>query len=600
MNIKFKPTARIKDRFIQIFIAGMLGIIITFYYKLEFSSYPYHNYKIAVNLFKKHDAELNETLVLTRFGIIRQYDAIVASLAGLYSTVDLLKQDLKTTPNIELSKQLSILGSYLTKKDKMVTEFKRLNPVLINATHDFSTILADIIDAETQADIVERFSIKNYNPEHAEFLNKLNMLFKDMLTYTSTPTDTLYKSLTELVKTIKQNSLKVDQIDLVIKYAEIILSYNTKIMEIGRNLLLLPILEEVDKLYDLYDNSYREYSKKLNHYQYLFYILSILLLVIVHFAFKRLQNIVQALDESNQKLEQRVLQRTQDLATKNKVLNKTMDDLHEAQDQLIVQEKMASVGMLTTGIAHEIKNPLNFINNFSEMSTELASELKINLEKEKNHLAENSYSLLHDLSNDLEANCQKIQDYGKRADNIINSMLMHSKESSAQKEIIDIHHLLNSAIDLAIYSYKTQNPKFTVQIDKIFDPHLTQVLAAPPALSQTIVSILTNACWALDEKLKLSLQMPFKPIIRITTSQKDDFAILQFFDNGIGIPEKNIMKIFEPFFTTQPTGLGHTGLGLSICYDIITKQHKGELSVISTQGESTEFTIKIPINSEKK
>lgn len=598
MNIKLKMTPRVKDRLIQLFIIGILGIILTFYYKIELSPYPYSNYKIAVTLFKKHDAELNESLVLTRFGIIKQYDSIVVSLAGLYSTLELLKQDLKITPNAVLSKQLSELEAYLAKKDRMVTEFKRLNPILINATHDFSSVLADIIDAETQADIVERFSIKNYNPEHYEFLNKLNTLFKDMLTYTSTPTDTLYNSLTELIKTIKQNPLKVDKVDLAVKYAETILSYNTKIMEVGRNLLLFPILEEVDKLDNTYDISNLDYSHTINHYQYIFYILSILLLVIVHFAFKRLQNMVQALDENNQQLEHRVLQRTKDLANKNDVLNKTMQDLHDAQDQLIVQEKMASVGMLTTGIAHEIKNPLNFINNFSEMSTELASDLKISLEKEKDQLAEDTYLVLHDLSTDLESNCQKIQDYGKRADNIINSMLMHSKESSAQKEMVSINNLINRAVDLAIYSHKTLNPKFKVQIDKILDPKLTKVLAAPPALNQAIVSILNNACWALDEKLRLSPQISFTPLIRITTYQKDDFVILKFFDNGIGIPEKNLMKIFEPFFTTKPTGLGHTGLGLSICYDIITKQHKGELSVISTVGESTEFTIKIPVNAE--
>ncbi len=598
--MKINLTSHIKDKLIQLFIGAIIVLMLILYYKLELTPFPYHNYKIAVSLFKKYDAELNETLVLTRFGIIRQYDAIVASLEGLYSTLDLLKQDLQGTPNAVLSKQLAITQSYLNKKDSMVTEFKRLNPVLINATHDFSTILVDIIDTETQADIVERFSIKNYNPEHSEFLTKLNLLFKDMLTYTSTPTDTLYKSLTELVKTIKQNPLKVDQIDLVIQYAETILSYKPKIMELGRTLLLFPISEEIDKLYNLYETVYLESNNQKNYYQYFFYALSILLLGIVHFAFKRLQNIVQALDESNQKLEQRVLQRTKDLASKNEVLNKTMEHLHEAQDQLIVQEKMASVGMLTTGIAHEIKNPLNFINNFSEMSTELALELKTSLEKEKKQLSQDSYALLYELSNDLEANCQKIHDYGKRADNIINSMLMHSKESSAEKERIDIYHLLNSATDLAIYSYKTNNPQFNAKIEKIFHSQLTQILGAPPALSQTIVSILSNACWALDEKAKLSLPTPFSPLIRITTSEKDGFAIIKFFDNGIGIPEKNIMKIFEPFFTTQPTGLGHTGLGLSIAYDIITKQHKGELSVVSIFGQSTEFTIKIPITSEKK
>lgn len=587
---------RIKDRFIQIFIASMLGIILIAYYHIELSSYPYYNYKMADTLFKKHDAELNESIVLTRFGIMKQYDSVVESVVGLKSTLALLEANLKTTPNPELSKKLQNVKEKLHEKEKLITEFERLNPVVINATHDFSNIMSQIIESETQADIVERFSIQNYNPDHYEFLNKLNTLFKNMLIYTSTPNDELYRSLSDLITTIKNDPIKVNNVDLALKYAETILSYSSRLIKIDSAILLFPILEELNKLTTAYDESYETYSKRVNLYQYAFYILSILLLIIVHFAFKRLQNIVQALDESNQLLEQRVAQRTQDLATKNEDLNKAMANLHDAQDQLIVQEKMASIGMLTTGIAHEIKNPLNFINNFSELSSSLSSDLKTTLEKEKSNIPENIYLDLYDMSSDLESNCSKIKQYGTRADNIVNSMLMHSKESSAQKEMAKIHPLIDNAADLAIHSYKTQNATFQVQLEKEYDSSLDKVFAAPPALSQVFVSILNNACWAVQEKLKSDPQ--FNPIIYIKTQKKDQVAILTFSDNGIGIPEKNILKIFEPFFTTRPTGFGNTGLGLSIAYDIITKQHKGEFSVTSTPGKHTEFTIKIPINPQ--
>lgn len=603
-----KFTYRTKDRLIRTFILGMLGVLIFAYYQIEISKYPYANYKVAVALFKKHDAELNEAVILVRAGILTdyvQYDGVISALAGLYDVVDMFKKSLEQHPNVKLATQLSKLEKMLNEEDRLITEFNRLNPILSNATHDFSVLMVDIIESATQTNIVEQFSIRDYNPEHYEFINKINELFRNVLIYTGgTQNEALYLPLiVTLLESIKNNPLKsgFPKLDLAIKYAETILDSQQKITAVFKKLLSISTITELDKLATSYGKLEAISKTKANLYRYVFYVLSVLLLTIIHFAFKRLQNVVHQLDETNQQLEQRVIQRTQDLANKNEDLNKAVIELHETQDQLIIQEKMASVGMLTTGIAHEIKNPLNFINNFSELSNSLSLEFKTLLEKEKSHISEPVYTELYELSSDIESNCKKIKEYGTRADNIVNSMLLHSKESSIQKEKTKIRPLIENAVKLAIHNYKTQNPSFDVSLKMDFDPHLTYILASPSSLSQAFVFILSNACWALDEKLKLEKlksKTSFSPLIRITTQKKEDNIILTFFDNGIGIPEKNLTKVFEPFFTTRPTGFGNIGLGLSICYDIITKQHKGTFSVASTEGDYTEFTITLSITQQ--
>jgi len=261
-----------------------------------------------------------------------------------------------------------------------------------------------------------------------------------------------------------------------------------------------------------------------------------------------------------------------------------------------MQEKMASVGMLTTGLAHEIKNPLNFVNNFSDISIELADELNQALNENKDKLPPEAMDYLTEILTDLKTNCAKIHDHGIRADNIVKNMLEHSQGSSVTKEILNIHDLLEENIHLTYESYKANHEGFEAALDTVFAPQVPKMLVSPQTLSQAFQAILNNSFYAVQEK-KLKGGIPgYEPKISISSEIADNYLVIRFRDNGSGIPKENYRKIFEPFYTTKPTGRGNTGLGLSICYDMIVKQHKGDIAVQSVVGEYSEFIVKLPIN----
>ena len=274
-------------------------------------------------------------------------------------------------------------------------------------------------------------------------------------------------------------------------------------------------------------------------------------------------------------------------------LNQTVVSLKKTQTQLIQAEKMASLGELTAGIAHEIQNPLNFVNNFSEVSVELAGELKESLSslnfngKEK----ESIYQVI----DDLIQNQEKINFHGKRADAIVKGMLMHSRTSSGQKEPTDINVLADEYLRLSYHGLRAKDKTFNANFKTDFDPDVQKINVIPQDIGRVILNLFTNAFYSVTEKKK-QLNGGFEPTVLVTTKMLNDKVELRVKDNGIGIPQKLLDKIYQPFFTTKPGGQG-TGLGLSLSYDIITKGHGGQISVDTKEGEFAEFIIRLPVQT---
>ena len=268
------------------------------------------------------------------------------------------------------------------------------------------------------------------------------------------------------------------------------------------------------------------------------------------------------------------------LQQKEKV-ESTLQELKATQSQLIQSEKMASLGELTAGIAHEIQNPLNFVNNFSEVNTELIDELQQELKEGKIDDA-----IL--ISNDIKDNEQKINHHGKRADAIVKGMLQHSRSSSGIKEPTDINALCDEYLRLTYHGLRAKNKSFNATIKTDFDESIGNVNVVPQDIGRVILNLLTNAFYAVNEKKEQQIE-GYDPTVFISTKKTGDKVFIAVKDNGNGIPQKALDKIFQPFFTTKPTGQG-TGLGLSLSYDIV-KAHGGELKVETNEGQGTEFII---------
>ena len=268
-------------------------------------------------------------------------------------------------------------------------------------------------------------------------------------------------------------------------------------------------------------------------------------------------------------------------------IEKTLVDLKKTQAQLVQSEKMASLGELTAGIAHEIQNPLNFVNNFSEVSNELIEELKIKNEKLKIEDEE-----INELLNDIAQNLEKINHHGKRADGIVKGMLQHSRTSSGQKEPTDINVLAEEYLRLAYHGLRAKDKSFNAKFETEFDPTIDKIDLVQQDIGRVILNLINNAFYAVDEK-KRQAQNGYEPMVTINTKKLDDTIEIAVKDNGNGIPKKVLDKIFQPFFTTKPTGQG-TGLGLSLAYDII-KTHGGELKVDTEEGKGANFIISIPL-----
>lgn len=295
------------------------------------------------------------------------------------------------------------------------------------------------------------------------------------------------------------------------------------------------------------------------------------------------------IEAKKQELEYQVAERTAELRKQKESLEEALEELKTTQNQLIQAEKMASLGELTAGIAHEIQNPLNFVNNFSEVSVELCQELQEELDKEdfdKTYIAE--------ILNDISQNQQKITHHGQRAASIVRGMLQHSRASNGQKELTDINALADEYLRLSYHGLRAKDKTFNADFKTNLDPNLPKIEIIPQDFGRVLLNIINNAFYAVQQKAKKGIE-GYKPTVTVTTKlNPQEDLIVMITDNGGGMPENIKTKIFQPFFTTKPTGQG-TGLGLSLSYDIITKGHAGTLEVESTEGEGTKFIITLPL-----
>ncbi|HEX6893368.1 MAG TPA: ATP-binding protein, partial [Chryseolinea sp.] len=265
-------------------------------------------------------------------------------------------------------------------------------------------------------------------------------------------------------------------------------------------------------------------------------------------------------------------------------VDKTLADLKLTQNQLVQAEKMASLGELTAGIAHEIQNPLNFVNNFSEVSNELIDEMVEEVNK-------GNFDEAKAIALDVKKNLDKINHHGKRADGIVKNMLQHSQSGSGQKELTDINRLCDEYVRLSYHGLRAKDKSFNAKIETFFAPDLEKINVIPQEIGRVVLNLVNNAFYAANEK-KNNVS-GFEPKISITTKKRGDKIEISVSDNGTGISQKMLDKIFQPFFTTKPTGQG-TGLGLSLSYDIV-KVHGGELKVETKEGEGSKFEVHLPL-----
>jgi signal transduction histidine kinase len=291
----------------------------------------------------------------------------------------------------------------------------------------------------------------------------------------------------------------------------------------------------------------------------------------------------------NKELEQQVYERTREL-------NQSLEELKSTQSQLIQSEKMASLGELTAGIAHEIQNPLNFVNNFSDVNKELLIEIK-------NEINNGNLEEANLIVDDVIGNEEKINHHGRRAADIIKGMLQHSRTSTGQKEPTDINALADEYLRLAYHGLRAKDKSFNADFKTEFDESLPKINVIPQDIGRVLLNLINNAFYAVDKKANENIE-DYKPLVVVET-RLESFPLggtggqevkISVKDNGPGIPQNIVDKIFQPFFTTKPTGSG-TGLGLSLSYDIV-KAHGGELRVETKEGEGSEFTIQLPVLNE--
>jgi signal transduction histidine kinase len=335
------------------------------------------------------------------------------------------------------------------------------------------------------------------------------------------------------------------------------------------------------------------YSLVFLYYSGLFLSFPLSLLVYVALRFREIirevrqnaKQVVQLSDEKKQQAvnQQKILQ--EEVNRQTAELRNTLDDLKSTQSQLIQSEKMASLGELTAGIAHEIQNPLNFVNNFSEVSNELLDEMKTELTNDNKDDA-------MAIADDIKQNLEKILHHGKRADGIVKGMLQHSRSSSGVKEPSDINVLADEYLRLSYHGLRARDKSFNATMKTDFDDSVGKINIIPQEIGRVILNLINNAFYAVNERQKTE-GLGYEPTVTVSTRRLQDRIQISVKDNGSGIPDSIKEKIFQPFFTTKPTGQG-TGLGLSLAYDIV-KAHGGEIKVETKQGEGSGFAIQLPV-----
>jgi len=268
-------------------------------------------------------------------------------------------------------------------------------------------------------------------------------------------------------------------------------------------------------------------------------------------------------------------------------------DLRRAQDRLIQSEKMASLGQLTAGIAHEIKNPLNFVNNFAGLSVELLDELKETAAPAVAALDEDTRAEIDEIVQMLTGNLEKIAEHGRRADGIVKSMLEHSRGVSGERREVDLNTLVDEALNLAYHGARAQDASFNITLERDLDPAIAPIELAPQEMTRVFLNLFGNGFYAATKRARGNGGATYRPTLQVSTRDLGEAVEIRVRDNGTGIAPEIRDQLFQPFFTTKPTGEG-TGLGLSISWDIVTQQHGGSIEVDSEPGEFTEFTIRLP------
>jgi signal transduction histidine kinase len=268
-------------------------------------------------------------------------------------------------------------------------------------------------------------------------------------------------------------------------------------------------------------------------------------------------------------------------------------ELKTAQASLIHAEKMASLGQLTAGIAHEIKNPLNFVNNFAGLSVELLDELKEATAPAVASLGDDTRAEMDEIVGMLTGNLEKIAEHGRRADGIVKSMLAHSRGGSGEWQAVDINSLVEESLNLAYHGARAQDQNFNITLEHDLDRGIAPIELVPQDVTRVFLNLFGNGFYAANKRCSEANDLQFKPSLKVTTRNVGEEVEIRVRDNGAGIPPELRDKLFQPFFTTKPTGEG-TGLGLSISYDIVTREHGGTIAVDSRVGEFTEFTIRLP------
>jgi two-component system NtrC family sensor kinase len=274
-------------------------------------------------------------------------------------------------------------------------------------------------------------------------------------------------------------------------------------------------------------------------------------------------------------------------------LSRSLEELRAAQDRLVQTEKLASLGALTAGIAHEIKNPLNFVNNFAALSAELTQELNELLGSAA--VPGNLRKEVAELTGLLKDNLQKVVQHGRRADSIVKNMLLHSREGSGEHRPADVNALVEESLNLAWHGARAEQPQFKVTLKRELDPAAGMVEAFPQEITRVLLNLISNGFYAVARRAGEN-GAAFEPVLRASTRDRGGHVEIRIRDNGTGIPPEVKEKMFNPFFTTKPAGEG-TGLGLSMSHDIIVKQHGGTIEVDTRPGEFTEFTIRLPRKS---
>jgi GAF domain-containing protein len=281
----------------------------------------------------------------------------------------------------------------------------------------------------------------------------------------------------------------------------------------------------------------------------------------------------------------------EEVKARTQELSRSLEDLRAAQDRLIQTEKLASLGQLTAGIAHEIKNPLNFVNNFSALSSELIAELRELLQRAS--LGEKPRAEVAELTDMLQGNLEKVVQHGKRADSIVKNMLLHSRAGSGEHRLTDINAIVEESLNLAYHGARAERPGFNITLEKNLDPQAGAIDLFPQEITRVLLNLISNGFYATAKRGREADGMPYEPRLLASTRDLGDRVEIRIRDNGTGIPPEVKEKMFVPFFTTKPAGEG-TGLGLSLSHDIIVKQHAGSIEVDTAPGEFTEFRIVLP------